>query len=496
MAPVRIDLTRPQALFDTAATRRLERAAAAQWPAHTLMQRAGLATARLALALAPHARTVWIACGPGNNGGDGLEAAVHLQQWGKRPIVGWLGDETNAPVDARASLDRVRAAGVRFEAAPPLLGRQDLAVDALFGIGNLRAPDGRLRAWLHALRGTEAICLNVDLPTGLLADTGAYAEGFEPDQRDGHSPGPRHTLSLLTAKLGLFTAHGQDAAGTVWFDDLGCAPRDEPPTARLNGAPPAIARPHASHKGTFGDVAVVGGAHGMAGALLLAGSAALHHGAGRVYLAPLDDAMTPLDWAQPELMFRAPNALPLESSTVVCGCGGGTKQVAAVLPDLLRRAARLVLDADALNAISADASLQAAVRQRAVRAQPTVLTPHPLEAARLLQSEPKMLQRDRLAAARSLAERFNCTAVLKGSGSLIAAPGRTPVINPTGNARLATAGTGDVLAGMVGAHLAARHADANAAWDAACAAVYLHGRIADEWPDGRPLTAGLLAKAG
>ena len=493
MPLTRIDLSRPQPLFGAAATRRIEQAAMTQWPAHTLMQRAGLATARLALALAPHARTVWIACGPGNNGGDGLEAAMHLQRWGKPPIVSWLGDEAHCPADARTALDRARAAGVRFETEPPQsIGPQDLVIDALLGIGSPRAPDGRLHDWLHMLRNTDATCLQVDLPTGLRADTGAYADGFAPDDQAGTASGRRHTLSLLTCKPGLFTAQGRDAAGTVWFDDLGCAPGNEPSTASLNGASEPIIRPHASNKGTFGDVAVIGGAHGMAGALLLAGSAALHHGAGRVYLAPLDDAMTPLDSAQPELMFRAPDALPLDSITVVCGCGGGKAQVAAILPNVLQRAARLVLDADALNAIAADASLQTAVQARAARKQPTVLTPHPLEAARLLQIDVKALQRDRLAAARTLADRFYCTVVLKGSGSVIAAPGRTPVINPTGNARLATAGTGDVLAGMVGARLAARHS----AWDAACAAVYQHGQLADDWPTGQPLTAGLLAKAG
>ncbi len=493
MPLVRVDLNQPYPLFGTAATRRIERAAMAGLPAHTPMQRAGLATVRLALALAPHARTIWIACGPGNNGGDGLEAAMQLQRRGRQPIVGWLGDAAHGPADARASLDRAQAAGVCFEAeSPKALGPHDLVIDALLGIGSPRRPDGRLRDWLAVLRSTEAACLHVDLPSGLSADTGAYADGFAPDEDNSAAAGRRHTLSLLTCKPGLFTAQGRDAAGTVWFDDLGCTPGSEPPTAWLNGAPQPITRPHASNKGTFGDVAVIGGAHGMAGALLLAGSAALHHGAGRVYLAPLDAAMTPLDMAQPELMFRAPDALPLDTITIVCGCGGGKEQVATVLPDVLQRAARLVLDADALNAIAADASLQAAVQARAARAQPTVLTPHPLEAARLLQSDVKMLQRDRLGAARTLADRFQCTVVLKGSGSVIAAPGRTPVINPTGNARLATAGTGDVLAGMVAARLAARYC----AWDAACAAVYQHGRIADDWPDGQPLTAGRLAQAG
>src|SRR6185503_8027778 len=132
----RVTPDRSWPLHDVAATRRLEQAAAAALPPHTLMQRAGLAAARLSLALAPHARTVWVACGPGNNGGDGFEAALHLQQWGKKPVVTWLGEEGRAPEDARVSLQRARAAGVRFAPEPP--ESFDFAIDALLGIGASR----------------------------------------------------------------------------------------------------------------------------------------------------------------------------------------------------------------------------------------------------------------------------------------------------------------------------------------------------------------------
>src|SRR5690349_23021998 len=125
----RVTAERPWPLHDVAATRRLERAAAAGLAPHALMQRAGLAVARLALAVAPHARTIWIACGPGNNGGDGFEAAMHLKQWGKEPVVTWRGDEARAPQDARASLRRARAAGVAFAPEPP--AGWDLALAAL-----------------------------------------------------------------------------------------------------------------------------------------------------------------------------------------------------------------------------------------------------------------------------------------------------------------------------------------------------------------------------
>ena len=196
-----------------------------------------------------------------------------------------------------------------------------------------------------------------------------------------------------------------------------------------------------------------------------------------------------LDGAQPELMFRHFDALALEQLTVVCGCGGG-EAVRAVLPAVLAKAARLVLDADALNAVASDTALRAGVVSRAAQGLPTVLTPHPLEAARLLGLSTAEVQANRLHAAQSLAEQFDCVAVLKGSGTVIAAPGQPPALNPTGNARLATAGTGDVLAGMVGAHLA----KGAPALRAASQAVYQHGLAADRWPEGRALTASALAR--
>jgi hydroxyethylthiazole kinase-like uncharacterized protein yjeF len=503
----RITAHQPHPLFNTAATRRLERAAAATLPPHTLMQRAGLAVAQLAQALAPHARTVWIACGPGNNGGDGLEAAMHLQRSGRQVVVTWLGQPDKAPADARASWERARDAGVAWADAPPdELGANDLCIDALLGIGvsssssdtPARSPDARLHACLHALRHSPAPVLAVDLPSGLDADTGQFAPGFAPDTAVPHNHHPRpahHTLSLLCLKPGLFTAAGRDAAGDVWLDDLGAAPGHEPPNAWLTGPALPAPRAHASHKGSYGDVAVVGGeglaerGMGMAGAALLAASAALHSGAGRVLVALLDNGHVQVDLQQPELMLRRFDVLALEQLTVVCGCGGG-QAVAPVLPDVITRAARLVLDADALNTIATQAALHALVVARGQHGQPTVLTPHPLEAARLLGLTTAEVQANRLAAAQQLADQFNCVAVLKGSGTVVAAPDRVPAINPTGNARLATAGTGDVLAGIVGAHLAA----GASALRAASEAVYQHGQTADDWPAGEALTASALAR--
>jgi len=158
------------------------------------------------------------------------------------------------------------------------------------------------------------------------------------------------------------------------------------------------------------------------------------------------------------------------------------------LARLISSPAHMVLDADALNAIAADSQLGALLHARAARGRKTVLTPHPLEAARLLGLSAAQVQSDRLAAAQQLAGRYACTVVLKGSGTVIVTPGEPPVINPTGSAALATAGTGDVLAGMIGARLAA----GDAPFAAACDAVYWHGASADAWPANRPLCASEL----
>jgi hydroxyethylthiazole kinase-like uncharacterized protein yjeF len=246
----------------------------------------------------------------------------------------------------------------------------------------------------------------------------------------------------------------------------------------------ALAQPRRrdTHKGTYGNVAVVGGGRGMVGAALLAARAALHLGAGRVYVDALGAPELSVDPLQPELMFRAAAQLD-DLQALVVGCGLGTDAAARAACALaLSRAVPLVLDADALNLVAADAALRTAL---AARTAPTVLTPHPLEAARLLGTGAAEVQRDRLGAARALARQSAAIVLLKGAGSVVAAADGRSAINPTGSPALATAGTGDVLAGMLGALLAQGHD----AWTATLGAAWLHGR-AGEYGD-----AGLVASA-
>jgi hydroxyethylthiazole kinase-like uncharacterized protein yjeF len=481
-------------LFGVERTREIEGRASASLEPYALMRRAGRAVARLAVAVAPHAERVWIAAGPGNNGGDGLEAAVHLQAAGRQVTVSFIGEASHLPEDARDAFARAQAAGVAIVGGgAPELARGDIAIDALLGIGASRPPGDAIAQSIARLASVPCPVVAVDLPSGLHAGTG-QALGAACVRA-------QHCLTLLTLKPGLFTAAGRDHAGVVWFDDLDVDTSHDVPDAWLTGADAVAdpARAHAQHKGSFGDVAVIGGAAGMTGAALLAARAASAAGAGRTYVSLLDPAGGSHDAQRPELMFRAdwwkePEAT-LRQTTIVCGCGGGDA-VRDTLPRLFAAGERLVLDADALNGIASDAKLQTLLRARADRGRATVLTPHPLEAARLLGSGAAQVQSDRLGAAQAIADAFRSVVLLKGSGTVIAAPGARPRINGSGNAALATAGTGDVLAGWLGGLWAQRRAGiaTEVALEVACEAAYSHGDAADR--SGRAvLRAGDLIEA-
>jgi len=462
-------------ILGATASRTLEKNATQNHPPGYLMQRAGLALAKLSLAVAPHAHVFWIACGRGNNGGDGLEAAIHLHQWGKEIHVSMPAADKPLPTDAGLALARARQAGLAIHDHAP--DHWDACIDALLGIGLTNAPTGTYADWIGLINSRSCDVISADIPSGLMADTG---------DAPGACVAATHTLSMLSLKPGLLTFQGRDACGSVWLNTLGVDASTES-TAWLNPLPVLHQRPHLSHKGSFGDVAIAGGTLGMQGAAVLAARAALQSGAGRVYLVLLPSAQGSTSVDVPaDIMQRHADALQPQQLTLVVGCGGG-EEIANALPRWLMESKHLVLDADALNAIAASADLQKLLQGRA--GDTTVITPHPLEAARLLGCSVGEVQADRLRSAQLLANQFKCTVILKGSGSIIAAPDRVPHINPTGNGKLAIAGTGDVLAGMTGAALA-RHASA---WKAACEACYHHGALADQWMKLTSLTAsGLL----
>ena len=461
-----------------------------------LMQMAGLAAAQLALAIAPHAQRIWVAAGPGNNGGDGLEAALHLHQWGKQVLVSWMGSTAHTPTDALMAWQRASTAGVARQSVAPEawlknMDDQDLCIDALLGLGANRALSAEMQVCVKAIQKFPGQVLALDGPTGLNLENGQWLGSPDAQTVAVHAD---HTLTFIAAKPGLFMGHGRDACGQIWLDDLGhwASSSEVLPQAILNAAYVPTSKFHASHKGSHGDVAVIGGepmalrGRGMTGAAVLAATAALHAGAGRVILSLLSGQAA--EHVPPDLMQRDWQRLDLEQLHVVCGCGGG-EAIRAHMPEVLQRSAQLVLDADGLNAVADDPALQYLLRQRA-ELNPTVITPHPLEAARLLKTSTAQAQNNRLRTAQDLAAMFHCTVVLKGSGTVIAAPGHTSRINTSGNGRLATGGTGDVLAGLVGA----RMAQGLGPFEAACRAVAQHGQLATDWPDQLPLTASALAQ--
>ncbi|MFJ3054340.1 NAD(P)H-hydrate dehydratase [Herbaspirillum sp. NPDC087042] len=481
------------ALHSVAEIRRIEQEALSALPPYTLMSRAGAAIAELAQQLLCSATAasplVLILAGPGNNGGDALEAACLLEEAGIDVAVQLHADEARQPEDARRALARAREAEIQFidDLTEAGLRQQSwaLVIDGLFGIGLARPPGAKLGAIIDYVNSLRCPVLSVDVPSGLNADTGSIVGGVE-----GRAVQATHTLTFIGDKPGLHTCDGSDHSGQITVDTLESGASEYLPTGAFLNGPHYFAtelkpRANNSHKGSYGDVIVVGGARGMAGAPVLAARTAAFGGAGRVYLAFVDEGQA-YDDKHPELMFRLADRVEFgASAALVIGPGMGTSRHAHdILARALESEADIVLDADALNLISAEPILQHRLHRRSQPGAPSVsiITPHPLEAARLLDTTTQQVQHDRPQAARILARQFNAITVLKGAGTVIAFPDGEIAINPSGNPALSTAGTGDVLSGLCGALLAQ-------GWPtraAALAATWIHGAAAD-----RLVAAGL-----
>ncbi|QDF97431.1 bifunctional ADP-dependent NAD(P)H-hydrate dehydratase/NAD(P)H-hydrate epimerase [Azoarcus sp. DD4] len=439
----------------------------------SLMERAGRAAAEDAVRLImDRPGPILIACGPGNNGGDGFVMARQLLQAGREAVVAFAGSADALPAEAaKAYADFVNVGGSTLADIPdaPANGWA-LIVDALFGIGLARPIVGKMARWIQALNALHAPRMALDIPSGLDADSGRpLGETFR----------ATHTTTFISLKPGLLTLDGPDYCGEISVQRL-----EIDATAWLPGAGKVVRpnlfshlllpRPRNTHKGRHGDAGVLGGDAGMTGAALLAARAALWLGAGRVYGGVLDPAAPTVDVLHPELMLRPADALPGSLTALAAGPGLGTSLRAQQLlaSALERDDTPLVLDADALNLISRHEELRTALLARKA---PTMLTPHPAEAARLLGSDTATVQLDRVAAARELARRFRAYVVLKGCGSIIATPDEHWFINGTGHPGMATAGMGDVLTGLLVSLLA----QGWPAEEALIAGVHLHGAAAD-----------------
>jgi hydroxyethylthiazole kinase-like uncharacterized protein yjeF len=472
-------------IYRTSEIRRIEEMAAAQPDSPALMEIAGLAAAKIARdLLAACSGPVLVFAGPGNNGGDALVVARHLKHWWFDVSVVFTGDADRLSGDARHALNEWRDSGGTTLDAPPPPRRWALVVDGLFGIGLARDLSERYAELVDAINAIAAPVLAIDVPSGLDADTGRVM---------GRAVRARHTATFIALKPGLLTLDGCDHCGRIHLCDLGldAAGLVAPSGSRSGSGIVSMAlapRAANTHKGDYGSLGIIGGAPGMAGAALLAGRAALKLGTGRVYVGFLADAPA-FDPLQPELMLRdAGEVIALDNLTALAvGPGlGRSQQAHDVLGDALRETLPLVLDADALNLIAAHDTLAHAVQ---TRSGPTLMTPHPAEAARLLHTDTTAVQNDRVAAALQLAGQYRSAVVLKGAGSICALPDGRWVINTTGNPGMASAGMGDVLTGMVGALLAQR---VNSEM-ALLAAVHLHGAAADDQVKNGTGPAGLTA---
>lgn len=411
-------------IYTTEDIRRIEQAAGDASP--PLMQRAGEAAAELAARLAGgRGKDVLVLAGPGNNGGDARIAAERLQ----------------------GMFFRVTVAGAPAEV--PAGRRWALVIDGLFGIGLARPLEGDYATLADWASAQPCPVLALDVPSGIESDTGRVL---------GTAVRATHTITFIALKPGLLTLDGPDYSGEVSVAGLELdAGALAAPTGWVAGPElfsSALApRPRNFHKGTAGSVAVLGGADGMVGAALLAGRGALGLGAGRVYCGLLAHEALAVDPVTPELMLRHPDqALGLDVDAFVVGPGLGQGERAETLVGAaIASELPCVLDADALNLIAESEDLRRACARR--RAE-TLLTPHPGEAARLLVIHTADVQANRLAAARNLSANLNAHALLKGNGSVIAARGERYYINTSGNPGMASAGMGDVLAGILGALLA------------------------------------------
>jgi hydroxyethylthiazole kinase-like uncharacterized protein yjeF len=467
-------------LYLVAELRAREQAAQAALPPGALMARAGAAAAAVVFNELPeaHAR-VRVVCGPGNNGGDGYVCALELAQRGVKTHCVALSPA--ATDDARAAFSRWAASGGLTLTELPDDQSCDAVIDAMFGIGMSRPLAGTYLAAAQWMNSQRAPVFAIDIPSGLDADRGTWV---------GNVTGVRatRTITFIGAKPGLYTGAGCDAAGRIDIEPIGVAPGQCRGVLLTPDDFASLLRPRAraTHKGSFGNVAIVGGTVGMVGAALLAGRAALRLGAGRVYVDGIGAPEMRVDPLQPELMFR-PLASLNDLTSCAVGCGLGDDAAAQMaLAQALGLNVPLVIDADALNLLAGDDALAESCTRRS---SATILTPHPLEAARLLQTGPTQVQSDRISHALAVARRFAALVVLKGAGSVIARPDGHYAINGTGSPALASAGTGDVLAGMIAALLA----QCDDPLQAVHAAVWLHGAAADDFGADIGLVAGEIA---
>ncbi len=481
----------PRELFRAEQVRELDRLAIEEHgiPGITLMERAGRFAFLTLRRTWPTVRRPVVVCGHGNNAGDGFVVARLAAEAGLEPVVVLVGDRARLRGDAREAFDRMCAQGVEprpFD--PPPIGDADAVVDALLGTGLEREVSGSWARAVEEMNRSPAPVLSIDVPSGLHADSGRVL---------GVAVAAAVTVTFIGLKQGLFTGRAREHCGRIEFDGLGVpgaiyeGVQASALRADLAGAREVLpARARAAHKGAFGHVLVVGGDRGYAGAARLAGEAAARVGAGLVSVATRPEHVTALVSARPELMAHgvedAHQLAPLLERATVIAIGPGLGRESwgrAMLEAVLHEPIPCVVDADGLNLLAESRLARRAPADGVAR----VITPHPGEAARLLDTDTAAVERDRFESVRSLAARYLATAVLKGAGSLVHEKDGPVWVCDGGNPGMASGGMGDVLTGII-AGLMAQGAPPE---DAARAGVCLHAAAGDAVAAGGE--RGLLA---
>jgi ADP-dependent NAD(P)H-hydrate dehydratase / NAD(P)H-hydrate epimerase len=492
----------PKALYRGAEVKQLDNLAIHQFNklGFELMQRAGAVVFQLILERWPHNRFLRIYVGSGNNGGDGFIVAELARNQGINCEVILVGDTERLSKDAAEAYGKAKQAGAKFYSlaefanACPEQPKDLVSVDGLLGIGLDRIVEGEYAKAIELINTSQGPVVAIDIPSGLHSDTGIAL---------GCAVNADITVSFIGLKQGMLTAQGRDFCGEIVFSDL-----DLPEAVYLSEAAPKsstrrfdindatrhfMPRARSSHKGSNGHVVIVGGDTGFGGAVIMAGEAALHSGAGLVSVITRSCNRAPALARCPELMvcgtedseIQSPsenkNWKPVEAlldraSALVLGPGLGKNKWSQQLFAMVLKASRannipLVIDADALHLLADRQSMLSSPQS-----MPWVLTPHPGEAGVLLNVSTADVQQDRFAAVRQLATRYGCTCLLKGSGTLIAESDSSGItLCSEGNPGMGSGGMGDVLSGIIGSFLA-QGKDCSTSTKVAVA---IHGEAAD-----------------
>jgi len=466
-------------------------------PSLVLMENAGLrlfATIKDLLEDLDHARIVILA-GQGNNGGDGLVLARHLINHGAQVDIFLLGDQDNLTQDAAvnyAILERMQADIFKLNQeehltrlVTGLLGA-DLIVDAIYGIGFRGSLNDFETRVVKLVNRTQTVVLSVDIPSGVEADSGKV---------HGSAVKADYTVTMARPKLGNCLPPGVRYNGELSIADISIPVKlMEDPKYKFHLIEEAMVkdwvlpRQSESHKGTYGHVLVIGGSPGMTGAVMMTSLAALRSGAGLVTAALPESLVTILESAVMEVMSRplletndgciSLDSLPAIENMLgiasVCVIGPGMSRYREANPILRyvleNSGVPVLIDADGLNALEGDTSI---LKDRQI---PIIITPHPGEMSRLTGLSIESIQENRIEAARSFAVNYRVTVVLKGHQTVVAAPSGEVFINNNGNPGMATAGSGDVLSGII----AGLVAQGLRALQAAVAGVFIHGHCGDQ----------------